>query len=117
MHLNYHTINMGHQLFFTLSSLRIYCIPITSAVALALDLYLTSIEDLANIGCFCSTHEIIYDLKIIAKPSLDFRSSTQPTQFVAEKTLKMVEIDFLNNNPRPIVLNKYVNSLNNRHTL
>jgi hypothetical protein len=60
----------------------------SSAVALAMDLYSTSVLDLETVGCFFADHEIRLEPKKIAKPPVDLQSSKHPAQSASENALR-----------------------------
>jgi hypothetical protein len=72
-------------------------------VALAIDLYLTSILDLETVGYFFANQKIILELKNTAKPPVDFLSSAQPAQSVSENALRILDEDFRILRPMPTV--------------
>jgi hypothetical protein len=89
------------------SSVNILWTHITSAVALAVDLYSASILDLEMMGYFRALHKIIFGTKNTAKPPVDRRSSTKPAQSASENALTNKDFIFLILIPRPSVPLRY----------
>jgi hypothetical protein len=83
----------------------------TSAVALARDLYSASVLDLDTVACFLALQEIILGPKNTAKPPVDLLSSTQPAQSACEKALIRVEGDLPKVNPVLVVPLTYLKIL------
>jgi predicted RNA methylase len=75
----------------------------TSAVAFATDLYSASVLDLDTVACFLALQEMRFGPKNTAKPPVDRRSSTQPSQSASEKALTSVECDLRKVKPKLIV--------------
>jgi hypothetical protein len=101
-HQDYHTANKELVTTELLATSK-DCNHITSAVALATDLYLASVFDLETAAYFLALQEIRFGPKNRANPPVDRRSSTQPAQSVFEKALTKVELDFINVSPTVIV--------------
>jgi hypothetical protein len=67
----------------------------TSDVALARDLYSTSVLDGDTVGRFLPLQEIKFGPKYIAKPSVDILSSIFPAQSASENALTSFEPNLL----------------------
>jgi hypothetical protein len=67
----------------------------TSAVALARDLYSASVLDRDTVGCFLALQEIKFGPKYMANPQVDLLSSTFPAQSASENALTSLEPDLL----------------------
>jgi hypothetical protein len=76
---------------------------ITSATALAIDLYSASVLERDTVGCFLALQEIGLDPKNMACPPIDLQSSEHPTQSASEKALTTDEGDFQICKPMPKV--------------
>jgi len=78
------------------------CTHITSAVALAKDLYSASVLDLDTVAYFLAHQDIRLLPKNTAKPPVERLSSGHPAQSASEKALTRVELDF------PILMSRLI---------
>jgi hypothetical protein len=81
----------------------------TSAVALANNLYSAYVLDLDIVACFLAFHDIRFEPTYTAKLHVDLLSSGHPAQSASANALTMVDEDLLNRSPREIVPRKYHN--------